>query len=142
MTKLVRLQITSPRYYHTMKQDSFNAMHIESGVLLSCAELQNIHLNLEVANTYISRFLAVFKPFVNLNRSDPRHLRIQLQRHIEFRKVFEAEFGIQIICQDEINNLPDIDIKLFELLRDYSEVMYNDHICTFVITFAIPIVSA
>ena len=61
MTKLFRLQITSPRYYHTMTQDSFNAMHIESGVLLSGAELQNIHLNLEVANTYISRFLAVFK---------------------------------------------------------------------------------
>ena len=140
MTKLFRLQITSPRYYHTMTQGSFNAMHIESGVLLSGAELQNIHLNLEIANTYISRFLAVFKPFVNLNRSDPRYLHIQLQHYSEFRKVFEAEFGIQIIYQDEINNLPDIDDKLFELLRDYNEVMYNDHIYTFAIRFAIPIV--
>ena len=96
----------------------------DAEALLNRIEMQDLHRNFEIADGYISRFLAIFKPFVHMNRRHPRYLHIQLQMSKQFRETFESEFGKTIDCQREINVEPEIKLDLWQLLLDFSEVLY------------------
>ena len=111
-------------YYHAMPKYKRIKHDKDAEVLLNRIEMQDLHRNFEIADGYISRFLAIFKPFVHMNRRDPRYLHIQLQRSKQFRESFESEFGKTIDCQREINTEPDIEHDLWQLLLDFSDVLY------------------
>lgn len=104
--------------YKRIKQDK------DAEVLLNRMEIRDLQRDFEIADGYISRFLAIFKPFVHMNRRHPRYLHIQLQMSKQFRETFESEFGKTIDCQREINIEPDIDLDLWQLLLDFSDVLY------------------
>lgn len=104
--------------YKRIKQDK------DAEVLLNRIEMRDLQRDFEIADGYISRFLAIFKPFVHMNRRHPRYLHIQLQMSKQFRETFEWEFGKTIDCQREINIEPDIDLDLWQLLLDFSDVLY------------------
>ena len=111
-------------YYHAMPKYKRIKQDKDAEVLLNRIEMQDLHRNFEIADGYISRFLAIFKPFVHMNRRHPRYLHIQLQMSKQFRESFESEFGKAINCQREINVEPEIELDLWQLLLDFSDVLY------------------
>ena len=111
-------------YYHAPPKDKRSKQDNEVEVFLNCIEMQDLHRNFDIADGYISRFLAIFKPFVHMNNQHPRNLHIELQKTKHFRDTFESEFGKTITCQREINFWPEIGIDLWQLLLDFIDVLY------------------
>jgi hypothetical protein len=111
-------------YYHAMPKYKRIKQDKDAEVLLNRIEMQDLHRNFEIANGYISRFLAIFKPFVHMNHRHPRYLHMQLRMSKQFRDSFESEFGKTIDCPCEIDVEPEIEVDLWQLLLDFSDVMY------------------
>ena len=65
-----------PWYYHAIPKYKRIKQDKDAEVLLNRIEMQDLHRNFEIADGYISRFLAIFKPFVHMNRRHPRYLHI------------------------------------------------------------------
>ena len=120
-------------YYHALPKDNRSKQDNKAEVFLNCIEMQDLHRNFDIADGYISRFLAIFKPFVHMNNQHPRNLHIELQKTKHFRDTFESEFGKTITCQREINFWPEIGIDLWQLLLDFIDVLYasckSGHLC-------------
>ena len=111
-------------YYHAMPKYKRIKQDKDAEVLLNRIEMQDLHRNFEIADGYISRFLAIFKPFVHMNHRHPRYLHIQLQKSKRFRETFESEFGKTIDCHSEINIGPELKPDLWQLLLDFGDVLY------------------
>ena len=92
--------------------------------MLNRIEMQDLRRNFEIADGYISRFLAMFKPFMHMNGRHPRYLHIQLQKVKQFRELFELEFGTTITCQRRFDFEFEIEDDLWHLLLDFSDVLY------------------
>ena len=111
-------------YYHAMPKYKRIKQDKDAEVLLNRIEMQDLHRNFEIADGYISRFLAIFKPFVHMNCRHPKYLPIQLQKSKRFRETFESEFGKTIDCHSEIDVEPELQPDLWQLLLDFSDVLY------------------
>ena len=111
-------------YYHAMPKYKRIKHDKDAEVLLNRIEMQDLHRNFEIADGYISRFLAIFKPFVHMNHRHPRYLHMQLRMSKQFRDSFESEFGKTIDCPCEIDVKPEIEVDLWQLLLDFSDVLY------------------
>ena len=120
-------------YYHAIQKNNRSNKDNQAEVFLNRIEMQDLRDNFDFADGYISRFLAIFKPFVHMNNQHPRHLHIELQKTKHFRDTFESEFGKTITCQHEINFWPEIGIDLWQLLLDFIDVLYasckSAHMC-------------
>jgi len=116
--------VCDPRYYHSIPNDDCSNQCNQAEVLLNRIEIQDLHRNFEVADGYISRFLAIFKPFIHMSDRHPRHLHIQLQKVKRFLELFELEYGATITCQRRFDFEFEIKDDLWQLLLDFNNVLY------------------